>query len=59
MAVTDAQRRLAYLAGRLAARNGKPLTSCPYDPRAQRTLTLWFVRGHRSLGDPAAVSYRD
>ncbi len=59
MAATDAQRRLAFLAGRLAARTGKPLTSCPYDSRSQRVHVLWFVRGYRSLGDPAAVSFQD
>lgn len=45
--ISDAQRKLAYQGGRMAARLGKPLTSCPYRTD-QRALSLWFYRGYRS-----------
>jgi hypothetical protein len=52
MATTEAERRLAHRAGRLAARTGRPLaTACPYLPGQggrQLVLALWFVRGFRS-----------
>jgi hypothetical protein len=44
---TLAEQRLAYRAGRMAARIGKDLATCPY-PADQRLLRLWFIRGYRS-----------
>ncbi|MBN1174001.1 MAG: hypothetical protein JXA67_17645 [Micromonosporaceae bacterium] len=44
---SDVQKRAAYLAGRLAARIGRPLKDCPYTPQ-QQSLRLWFIRGYRS-----------
>jgi hypothetical protein len=48
MSASDMQKRAAYLAGKLAARTGRPVTACPYDPTGQQLLTTWFVRGWRS-----------
>lgn len=42
---------VAVKAGRMAARMGKPLSSCPYDPDAggrQAVMALGFVRGWRA-----------
>lgn len=47
MVVSDGTKRLAYAAGRLAARTRLPLTACPY-PEQQQSLRLWYVRGYRS-----------
>ena len=43
----DARKILAHRAGRLAARTGKAITTCPYPPE-QQSLRLWFIRGYRS-----------
>lgn len=48
MSTAETQKRAAYLAGKLAARIGRPVTACPYDPTSQQLLTVWFVRGWRS-----------
>jgi hypothetical protein len=50
MAVREVDKQLAYSAGRLAARRTRPLADAnPYSPSRQRLLTLWFVRGYRSV----------
>lgn len=56
----DAQEnKVAHAAGRMAARASRPLTDCPYDANEQPVLTMWFIRGYRSIqsrggDDPAA-----
>jgi ribosome modulation factor len=49
MSAIAEQTRAAYLAGRLAARAGRPVGSCPYNPDTQQQLSVWFVRGWRSI----------
>lgn len=42
---------VAVKAGRMAARLGRPLSSCPYDPGAggsQAVMALGFIRGWRA-----------
>lgn len=48
MPPTDPQIEAAHAAGMLAARTGKPMSDCPYDPQEQQLLALWFTRGYRS-----------
>jgi hypothetical protein len=47
--VSGARLRLAFAAGRWAARRGLPLTVCPWSPTADPLLVLWFVRGYRAV----------
>lgn len=55
MTVTTVEKKSAHSAGRMAARTGRPLTSCPYQPSdggREKVLALWFVRGFRSCETP-------
>ena len=55
---TDMARALA--AGQQAARDGLPLTDCPYNPRAKtargRVLATMWLRGHARV-TPLPVDY--
>lgn len=47
---TDAERGIARRAARLAARFGKPISACPWDPHGDtraRLLAVEFVREFR------------
>lgn len=44
---TTVERQLAYRAGALTARLGRPLADCPYDPDSDPLLAMCFVRGYR------------
>jgi hypothetical protein len=51
---------LAQRAGLLAARAGKPLISCPYDPDGEQAAqALAFVRGWTSAGETAQTAATD
>ncbi|CAM3431728.1 hypothetical protein [Stackebrandtia soli] len=56
---TDAERRLARRTARIAVRNGRPVSVCPYDPNGatrHRLLALEFVREYRRH-QPSTTDY--
>lgn len=59
MTTSDDQKRAAYLGGRLAARTEKPITDCPYDAEKQQLLTVWFIRGYRSIAQDTQEAEQD
>jgi hypothetical protein len=58
---TDEEIARAQAFGRLAAREGKPVDTCPYtqDTPADRVLAYRWVRAYTGAGGDAGVSYDD
>lgn len=62
MTVTLADMKRAAAYGRLAARRGRPVTTCPYEANGdhdQRVQAFWFVVAYVQAGGRVPVDYGD